>query len=42
MPATAEGNKIAGVCYECSQDVTNLHEYVRFHDLRLGFPVGVI
>jgi len=33
--------EIAGVCYECSQDVTNLREYVNIYDLRLGFPCSV-
>jgi hypothetical protein len=33
--------EIAGVCYECSQDETNLHEFVNIHDLRLGFPCSV-
>ncbi|HZD50562.1 MAG TPA: DUF3592 domain-containing protein [Silvibacterium sp.] len=33
--------EIAGVCYECSQDVTNLRDYVNIYDLRLGFPCSV-
>jgi hypothetical protein len=32
---------IAGVCYECSQDVTNLREHVNIYDCRLGFPCSV-
>jgi hypothetical protein len=32
---------VAGVTYECSQDVTNLHEYVNIYDCRLGFPCSV-
>jgi len=33
--------EIAGVVYECSQDVTNLREYVNIYDLRLSFPCSV-
>jgi hypothetical protein len=33
--------EIAGVCYECSQDVTSLREFVNIYDLRLGFPCSV-
>jgi hypothetical protein len=33
--------EIAGVSYECSQDVTNLREYVNIYDCRLGFPCSV-
>jgi hypothetical protein len=33
--------EIAGVCYECSQDVTNLRDYVNIYDCRLGFPCSV-
>ena len=33
--------EIAGVSYECSQDVTDLREYVNIYDLRLGFPCSV-
>jgi hypothetical protein len=32
---------VAGVSYECSQDVTNLREYVNIYDCRLGFPCSV-
>ncbi len=32
---------IAGVGYECSQDVTNLREFVNIYDCRLGFPCSV-
>jgi hypothetical protein len=32
---------IAGVCYECSQDVTNLRAYVNIYDCHLGFPCSV-
>lgn len=32
---------IAGVGYECSQDVTNLRESVNIYDCRLGFPCSV-
>jgi len=32
---------IAGVGYECSQDVTNLREHVNIYDCRLGFPCSV-
>jgi hypothetical protein len=33
--------EIAGVEYECSQDVTHLKEYVDIHDCRLSFPCSV-
>lgn len=33
--------EIAGVAYECSQDVTHLKEYVDIHDCRLAFPCSV-
>lgn len=33
--------EIAGVCYECSQEVTSLREYVNIYELRLGFPCSV-
>ncbi|MGB0124352.1 MAG: hypothetical protein WBP63_13010 [Silvibacterium sp.] len=33
--------EIAGVVYECSQDVTQLREYVNIHDCRLSFPCSV-
>jgi len=32
---------VAGVSYECSQDVTNLRDYVNIYDCRLGFPASV-
>lgn len=32
---------VAGVSYESSQDVTNLHEYVNIYDCHLGFPCSV-
>jgi hypothetical protein len=33
--------EIAGVVYECSQDVTPLAEVIDIHKLRLGFPCSV-
>ena len=33
--------EIAGVSYECSQDVTNLKDIVRIEDIRVGFPCSV-
>jgi hypothetical protein len=33
--------EVGGVTYECSQDVTALHDYVKPEDLRLGFPCSV-
>jgi len=33
--------EIAGVVYECSQDVTSLKEYVDIYDCKLGFPCSV-
>jgi hypothetical protein len=33
--------EIAGVAYECWQDVTHLKEYVDIHDCRLSFPCSV-
>jgi hypothetical protein len=33
--------EIAGVIYECSQDVSNLHDHVNIYDCRLGFPCSV-
>lgn len=33
--------EIAGVVYECSQDVTHLKDYVDIHDCRLSFPCSV-
>jgi len=33
--------EIAGVAYECSQDVTHLKDYVDIHDCRLSFPCSV-
>jgi len=32
---------VAGVTYECSQDVSNLREYVNIYECRLGFPCSV-
>jgi hypothetical protein len=32
---------IAGVVYECSQDVTLMQEHVDIYDCRLGFPCSV-
>lgn len=33
--------EIAGVVYECSQDVSTLNEYLDIHETRLGFPCSV-
>lgn len=33
--------EISGVAYECSQDVTNLKDYVNIHEMRLSFPCSV-
>jgi hypothetical protein len=33
--------EIAGVVYECSQDVTNLRDYVNIYECRLSFPCSV-
>jgi hypothetical protein len=33
--------EIGGVVYECSQDVTTLHDTVNIYDCRLGFPCSV-
>jgi hypothetical protein len=33
--------EIAGVAYECSQDVTHLRESLNFRDVRIGFPCSV-
>ncbi|HUY82381.1 MAG TPA: hypothetical protein VMU92_11715 [Acidobacteriaceae bacterium] len=33
--------EIAGVAYECSQDVTHLKDYVDIHDSRLSFSCSV-
>jgi hypothetical protein len=33
--------EIAGVVYECSQDVTLLQDHVDIYDCRLGFPCSV-
>lgn len=33
--------EIAGVVYECSQDVTTLKNQVNIYDCRLGFPASV-
>ena len=33
--------EIAGVSYECSQDVTHLENLVNFQEIRVGFPCSV-
>ena len=33
--------EIAGVSYECSQDVTHLQHIIRIEDIRVGFPCSV-
>jgi hypothetical protein len=33
--------EIAGVAYECSQDVTHLKDLIRIEDIRVGFPCSV-
>ena len=33
--------EIAGVVYECSQDVTHLKDYVNIYECRLSFPCSV-
>lgn len=33
--------EIAGVVYECSQDVTHLKDYVNIREMRLSFPCSV-
>jgi hypothetical protein len=33
--------EIAGVSYECSQDITNLKDLVQIRDIRVGFPCSV-
>ena len=33
--------EIAGVVYECSQDVTQLKDYVNIQDCRIGFPATI-
>lgn len=33
--------EIAGVAYECSQDVTHMKDYVNLHECRLSFPCSV-
>ncbi len=33
--------EIAGVSYECSQDVTHLKHIIRIEDIRVGFPCSV-
>ena len=33
--------EISGVVYECSQDVTNLKEFVNLQDCRIGFPATI-
>ncbi len=32
---------VAGVSYECSQDVTTLRHYVDLHSCRLGLPASI-
>lgn len=32
---------VAGVSYECSQDVTNLRQFVDLHSCKLGLPASV-
>ena len=32
---------VAGVQYECSQDVTHLRQFVDLHSCRLGLPASV-
>ncbi len=33
--------EIAGVAYECSQDITNLKDVIDIADIRVGFPCSV-
>ncbi len=33
--------EIAGVAYECSQDITNLKDLISLQDVRVGFPCSV-
>lgn len=33
--------EIAGVAYECSQDITHLKDLIRIADIRVGFPCSV-
>ncbi len=33
--------EIAGVAYECSQDITNLKDLIHVRDIRVGFPCSV-
>ena len=33
--------EIAGVAYECSQDITNLKDLINLADIRVGFPCSV-
>ncbi len=33
--------KVAGVSYECSQDITNLRQYVSMESCRIGLPTSV-
>lgn len=33
--------EVAGVVYECSQDVTQLKDFVNIHDCRIGFPATI-
>ncbi len=33
--------EIAGVAYECSQDITNLKDLIDIADIRVGFPCSV-
>lgn len=32
---------VAGVSYECSQDVTDLHQFFDLHTCRLGLPASI-
>jgi hypothetical protein len=32
---------VAGVSYECSQDVTHLRQWINLHSCRLGLPTSV-
>ena len=34
-------NDVAGVSYECSQDVTYLRQWINLHSCRLGLPTSV-
>ncbi len=33
--------EIAGVSYECSQDITHLNDLIQINDIRVGFPCSV-